>query len=91
MEWEVSEDPPEKDSEPAAQSSWTSTVRFQLPTLGQISATIRLTGDRVHIQASTTSEAAASSLRAHGSELADALAAVGSPLDSLTVKRDEPA
>jgi hypothetical protein len=91
MEWEVSEDPPEKDGEPAAQSSWTSTVRFQLPTLGQISATIRLTGDRVHIQASTASEAAASSLRAHGSELADALAAVGSPLDSLTVKRDEPA
>jgi hypothetical protein len=90
MEWEVSEDAPEKDGE-APQSSWTSIMRFELPVLGQISATIRLTGDRVQIQASTTSEEAASSLRAHGSELANALAAAGSPLDLLTVKRNEPA
>jgi hypothetical protein len=91
MEWEVSEDAPQKDGDGAPQGSWTSTVRFELPLLGPISATIRLSGDRVQVQANTASEAVASVLRAHGGELADALASVGSPLDLLTVKRNEPA
>ncbi len=93
MEWEISEDKPDGSSQDAREqpSAWSSTVRFELPHLGGVSASIRLIGDRVQVQVSTASDATASTLREHGGMLADALEAAGSPLDSLLVKRDESA
>ncbi|HZW14160.1 MAG TPA: flagellar hook-length control protein FliK [Noviherbaspirillum sp.] len=91
MEWEVTEDKQGGEQEPEEQSSWTSVVRFELPHLGDISATIRLAGDRVHVQVNTADDNSAATLRAHGNLLADALEAAGAPLDSLLVKRNEPA
>lgn len=88
MEWEVSRDAPDKSAADDAPQSWQSVVRFELPSLGTVAATINLIGDRVHIQMRTTTETAAQSLRAHGKELADAMDAAGSPLDLLTVKLD---
>jgi hypothetical protein len=88
LEWEVSEQPPESDAENAP-STWQSVVRFELPTLGVVSATIRLAGGRVQMQVHTASEATAASLRAHRSELANAMEAAGAPLDLLTVKQDD--
>jgi hypothetical protein len=90
LEWAVGEDTPHGDRENTP-SSWHSSVRFELPLLGAVSATIRLIGERVQVQVSTATEAAAASLRAHGGELAVALGAAGSPLDSLLVKQDEKA
>lgn len=89
MEWEVREDKSEGGSQQEQQSAWTSVVRFELPHLGDISATIRLAGDRVHVQVNTKTEAAASSLREHSGMLTDRLEAAGAPLDSLLVKQDE--
>lgn len=91
LEWEVGEEAGKNQhgEDDAGQSTWTSSVRFQLPALGDISATLRLSGERVQIQVHTTSDDVASSLRAGGGMLADALAAAGSPLDSLLVKRDD--
>ena len=90
MEWEISEDKPEGSSREAPQlSTWTSTVRFELPHLGDISATVRLVGDRVHVQVSTVNDEAASTLRKYGGMLADSLEAAGAPLDSLSVKQNE--
>ncbi|RZI42080.1 flagellar hook-length control protein FliK [Herbaspirillum sp. HC18] len=90
MEWEIREDKreggPKEEQQP---SSWTSVVRFELPHLGGISATIHLLGDRVHVKVNTESDDAAATLRGFSGMLADALDAAGSPLDSLTVKRDE--
>jgi hypothetical protein len=91
LEWEVSEDRQHGNERDAQPSSWTSVVRFRLPTLGEISATLRLSGDRVQVQVNTPSGETAASLRAHADRLADALAAAGSPLDSLLVKNDEAA
>lgn len=91
MEWEVIEEKPEGGSSQEEQSTWTSVVRFELPHLGQVSATIRLAGERVHVQVDTKDNEAADMLRAHTNLLADALDAAGSPLDSLLVKRNEPA
>lgn len=88
LEWEVSEDAPQGESEDPT-PTWNSAVRFELPTLGSISATIRMVGDHVHLQVRTTNEAAAAALRLHGAELANALDAAGSPLDSFTIKQDE--
>lgn len=91
MEWEVLEDKPEGGGSQAdpQQSAWTSTVRFELPHLGGVAATIRLAGDRVHVQVATQTEDTAATVRAFGGMLADALDAAGTPLDSLSVKQHE--
>lgn len=91
MEWEIHEEKPGGGSHDGQQQeqTWTSTVRFELPHLGGISATIRMIGDRVHVQVDTASDDAASTVRQYGGRLADALEAAGAPLDSLTVKRHE--
>jgi hypothetical protein len=91
LEWEVSEDQQQGQSDEDAAPSWTSTVRFSLPSLGTVSATIRLVGDSMDMQLRTTSEQTAELLRLRSSELANALDAAGSPLGALTVKRDEQA
>jgi len=88
MEWEVGEDTPDGSSHDMP-PSWHSKVRFELPTLGTVAATIRLTGDRLHIQIHADTEISAVSLRAHGAQLSAALDAAGIPLDSLIVKQDE--
>jgi hypothetical protein len=88
MEWEVSRDAPDNKQTEEAQQSWQSVVRFELPTLGTVSATINLVGDHVYMQIRTTTEEAASSLRTHGNELIEAMENAGTPLDSLTVKQD---
>lgn len=92
MEWEIREEKPEDgahDQRGQDEQTWTSTVRFQLPHLGDIAATIRLVGDRVHVQVETASDDTISTVRQYGGMLADALEAAGAPLDSLTVKRHE--
>lgn len=89
MEWEVARDAPERNAPSAPeQQSWQSVVKFELPTLGKVSATIHLTGDHVRMVVAADSEETRSALRAHGQELANALEAAGSPLDSLIVKQD---
>lgn len=88
LEWEVSEEAPQHDQEDG-ERAWHSTVRFTLPTLGAVTATIRLADGRVQVHACTASEEAAASLRMHGDMLAGALGAAGSSLELLTVKLDE--
>ena len=90
LEWEVSRDAPQDghDAAPDAEPSWQSVVRFELPLLGKVSGAIRLVGQRLQLQPRTETDAAALALRAHGMQLSDALSAVGSTLESLTVKHD---
>ena len=95
MEWEIARD---NSSDQAPQQggkeappSWQSVVRFNFEHLGAVAASIRLVGDQIHMQIRTSNENTNSVLRLHGSELADSLAAAGSSLDSLIVKRDGPA
>lgn len=90
MEWEVNEDA-SHDKPSSGEPVWNSTVRFELPKLGCISATIRLVGQRVHVQIHAASENAATLLRIHGTELGEALRAAGAPLDSLSVKQNDEA
>ncbi|GAC1410550.1 MAG: flagellar hook-length control protein FliK [Burkholderiaceae bacterium] len=90
IQWEV-----RRDDQPAQtadiqpdKQSWQSVVRFTLPSLGVISATINLTNNRVQVQVRTASEESAGALRRHGISLASALDAAGSALDKLTVTRE---
>lgn len=92
MEWDVQRDPQHNTSgggEP--EQAWQSTVRFELPGLGSITASLHLLGEHLHIQVQTGSERSASLLREHAAELATALDAAGSPLDSLLVQQNEQA
>jgi hypothetical protein len=94
MEWDVQKNPQQPGgngggSEAAA--SWQSTVRFNLPTLGSISATLHMIGEHLHIQVKTGDDTSASLLRQHAPQLAEALGAAGSPLDSLLVQKNEQA
>ena len=90
LEWEVSEEKPEHDRyNDEGERAWLSTVRFTLPSLGEVTATIRLAQGRVSVQAHTASESAAASLLAHRDMLASALDAAGSSLEVLTVRRND--
>ncbi|MDQ7969947.1 MAG: flagellar hook-length control protein FliK [Oxalicibacterium faecigallinarum] len=89
MEWEIADDTPKgKPEEPAEQPVWNSTVRFSMPSLGAISATIRLTGDHVQLHITTADDETAQTLREHGPQLASALDAAGTKLDTLLVKKE---
>jgi hypothetical protein len=89
MQWEVSEDQSGSHGATAdGEHPWQSTLRVDLPSLGIVSATIRLTGQHVQVQMRATSEHTTALLRAHGDKLASAMEAAGSPLDLLTVRQD---
>ncbi|MDR3482767.1 MAG: flagellar hook-length control protein FliK [Burkholderiaceae bacterium] len=94
FEWEISDESNHgghAGNADGGQTSWQSVIRFDLPKLGKISATINLAGGHVHVRVATASQSSAATLKAHGDLLASALDAAGSPLDSLTIKQDEAA
>lgn len=91
MQWEVSRDGgrhPREDATAAQQEQWQSTVRFAMPGLGDIAATVHLRGNRVQIQVSTTSDTASAALKRHSARLVSALDAAGSTLENLTIRRE---
>jgi hypothetical protein len=91
LEWEISEDANGRSQSgdmEADQTSWQSTVHFDLPNLGKVSASIHLSGGHVRMHVSTLSASSAAALKAHGDALANALDAAGSTLDSLIIKQD---
>lgn len=90
IEWEISDETPQRKSEEEAQpeAAWQSTVHFSLPTLGTISATIRLSGEHAQVNVRTADADTAGTLRNYGSLLADALDAAGTKLDSLLVRHE---
>lgn len=96
MEWEVrrreeadgTPDSPGGADAAAHQQQWQSVVRFSLPSLGVVSATINLAGEHVQIQVRTESEGAAAALRRHGPKLASALDVAGASLDALNIRHE---
>lgn len=91
FEWEVGEERSQEHPDNDDASIWSSTVRFSLPTLGMVSAQIWLSNNRVQMQLRAATEETASLLQEHGTVLANALDAAGSPLETFTVKQDEQA
>ena len=93
IEWEV------RRRDEAAQSSggdagsapaqqWQSVVRFSLPSLGMVSATINLAGDHVRIQVRTGNSETAATLRRQGPILAGALEVAGATLAALNIRHE---
>ncbi|TFV93997.1 flagellar hook-length control protein FliK [Oxalobacteraceae bacterium OM1] len=89
MEWAVSDETPggADQARGAVEPVWSSRVRFHLPTLGEIEATLHLSGGDVRVDVRAADEATVVALRANGNLLAEALAAAGSPLQALLIAR----
>jgi hypothetical protein len=89
MRWEISRDAPRREQGHAdggeVESTWQSRLQLSLPSLGDVKATIVLTGDRVAMRLEPGHGDAAPLLQAHAQELVDALAAAGTPLTALAI------
>ena len=94
MEWEIRRDERQAqdgENDDEATSSWQSTVRFELPQLGVVAATINMHAGHLQLLLRTDTAETVNSLQKHASVLADALKQTGSSLDSFSVKQDDEA
>lgn len=91
LQWEVSEDAGQQGEAPQTLSTatWSSKVRFELPTLGVITAHLRLNGTQLSMQIRADNTATVQQLQAQGPALSNALAAAGIPLAALQVNTSE--
>jgi Flagellar hook-length control protein FliK len=89
MEWDVEKQPQHSNGGADATPAWQSTVRFNFPGLGNISARLYLQGEHLQIQIKTDNADTAQALREQAPVLSEALHAAGSSLDSLLVQSDE--
>lgn len=87
MEWEIEDDTPRHKSAPGQEieGRWQSVLRVNLPFLGPVTATMRLTGNTVQVALGATDEASISVLRQFGPELVSALENAGAKLDYFMV------
>jgi hypothetical protein len=92
LQWEIIDDSNKQQQSSTAQTTpekvWQSNVRFQLPNLGQINATIQLQGDHASLRINTLDPAIAQALKLHSQQLAESLAVSGTTLDTLMVNSD---
>ncbi len=88
MRWEVSKDAPRGQARPGQQQGeppWRSGVRMRFPLLGEVAATVVLSGGQLHIQVETGSSDSGALLRAHAGALSSSMEAAGLALSSLTI------
>lgn len=92
LEWELARDAANPDGTSDAGASgaaWRSVLRLELPTLGMVTAIVRLDGDRVGVTLTADRDATAAKLSARGRELIDGLSAAGITTTGLNVERHE--
>ncbi|MEQ1667368.1 MAG: flagellar hook-length control protein FliK [Sulfuriferula sp.] len=90
MQWAISQDTPQQQSNQEDRHQiWRSDVKFELPGLGTITATLRLNGEHLSVQIRTDNDSTTNTLQTNSQSFQDALAAVGIPLDALLVKHHE--
>jgi len=96
MQWEIKRDERDGQRQPDEQAEsqeqiWRSGVRFRLPMLGQVAATVTMIGEQVHVQLHTDSDDTADTLRAYAGQFETAMAAAGATLSSLAIAQDDTA
>jgi len=89
MEWEIAKnDQNPNHSQNTSEKTWQSSVRFELPQLGNISAQLQLTGNHLRLSINTSDSTTALMLKNHAPELTNALDAAGTRLDALLIKNN---
>ncbi len=90
MQWTISQDAPQHEQQQSApQSTWQSDVKFELPVLGKVTATLRLSGEHLSVQIHTEDADTANKLKTNTTLLINALSAAGIPLDTILIKPSE--
>ena len=93
MQWEVKREQrdgsPQQQPDDGQEQVWRSGVRFRLPMLGKVAATVTMVGDQVHVQLQTGTDEAAATLRAYASQFEAAMAAAGGLLSSLAITQQD--
>lgn len=90
MEWEIRREPRQERNE-ETDSNWQSTVRFELPQLGTVAATINMRSGQLQLLLRTNIPETVNSLQQHAAELTESLQQAGSPLASFSVRQDDQA
>jgi len=89
FEWQIKEDTSKKSSSASSdERSWQTTVKFDLPKLGQINATIQLTGKTVGFRITAKNPESAPILTNSQSLLSDSLEASGTQIAQFLVEKD---
>lgn len=78
-------DPSSQQDKEDQDQIWRSGVRFRLPMLGKVAATVTMIGEQVHVQLHTDSGDAVDALRAYAGRFESAMAAAGAQLASLAI------
>ncbi|MYN44257.1 flagellar hook-length control protein FliK [Pseudoduganella sp. FT93W] len=91
MQWEIQrqterEPRGRNGAEAEATPIWRSSLRLRFAALGELSATITLVGQQVHLQLQTDDAASGATLRAQAGVLEQAMAAAGIPLTSCQIQ-----
>lgn len=91
LDWEISRKKSSDRSKitTTEEPTWQSSVRFDLPHLGQVSAVLHLQSDQVRMVLHTDNPETVATLKTGVTELASALQLSGSTLQSLTVKQND--
>ena len=90
MQWELHKDAPQgrgdaEQDEQEGQPVWRSGMRFRLPLLGDIDATLVMVGGQCQVEIKAGSTGIGALLRSHASALTAAMEAAGTPLTALSI------
>ena len=85
MDWEITKEK-SGQQENQTEKSWNSAVKFELPQLGNVSAQLQLTGNRLKLIVQAQDATSALLLKNHAHELVSALDVSGTLVDALQIK-----
>lgn len=89
MQWRIEKDAPGRgardDGQAEAGPLWRSGMRFRFPRLGEVSATLVLSGGQLHIDLRGGDDGSVGALRGGADALRHTLAAAGAPLATLSI------
>jgi len=92
MKWEIKRDkPPHQTSgfSPDDNNYWQSTVKFDLPSLGTVSATFNFRANHLSLNINAENEDTVNALKTHAGQLSSALSSLDTTLDNLSVRKND--
>lgn len=90
IDWEIKKETKEtRHLQEPDDTNWQSVVRFELPNLGPVTATIHLQSNNLGLSLRAEQSDTVPALKDHASELASAMHTAGSPLMSFVVSKNE--
>lgn len=92
MKWEIKRDKPSHQTSEFSSDDnnyWQSTVKFDLPSLGTVSATFNFRANHLSLNINAENEDTLSALKTHAGQLSSALSSLDTILDSLSVRKND--